>query len=332
MVKPITFEPEIVSQPTPMEQIQIGRQQSFDIFNNLQKSVNKFDLKQFINNFMLPLINTYNADAKKLGLPEAKSNWFEIIKTFGGGAWAQKDFFVKNRNMIQPAMFPGDQEKASKAYDLFLKEIDTIPHVVSGPISGTLSHELGHVQTYLTDPNIPSASIGPFDKDKSARPKVEKIINEAVASWQGFQKAWKTWEQYGIPHKAWGAWVGFPTYTKEITELQLSDLFNKLKTLETKYPGIEDQVKKVLFEYRSYVEPVMYNIPGKDWTEDEKVSLKRFLESHGGVYKETLPEDEKEKLQHMKKQPFVMSTPIEHKISSFPFSKRKRIPFSRREI
>jgi len=335
MAGPFTFEPEVIAPSTPWEQVQHGRQRARDLHKHLQKAVGGFSFAKFMKDFASPLVETYNADAKKLGLPLANKAWFKILQTADGGALAPKDFFVKHRAILQPRLYPGDPAKAAKAYDLLLGKMSALPRITSGPVSGELAHEFGHIRTDYSDPNVPAAAVGPMGKGKEFRPVVENAVNEAVASYRGFQTAWKTWGKFGIPKKAWGAWFGFPTYTDNMTQAQLGEVLRQLKAIESKYPGIEGQARKALYEYHKYVEPVMYNVPGADWTPEEKKALERFLKSRGGTYRETLPEDEKKRLRHMRSQPYVMApaTQPTSAVAGFfpPLSKRAWPPLSCRE-
>jgi hypothetical protein len=105
--------------------------------------------------------------------------------------------------------------------------------------------------------------------------------------------------------------------------------------MEGRYPGIGDQARKALYEYHKYVEPTMYNVPGADWTAKEKEALKRFLGSRGGIYRETLPEDEGRRLRHLRRQPYVKAPtePSATAVASLlpPLSKRAWPPLSCRE-
>jgi hypothetical protein len=336
MVEPFTFEPEVIKPSTPWEKVQHGRQRARDLYKHLQKAVGGFSFAKFMSDFASPLVENYNVDAKKLGLPLANKAWFKVLRNADGGALAPKDFFVKHRTILQPRLYPGDPIKATKSYNLLLNKMSALPRITSGPISGELAHEFGHIKTDYGDPSVPTAAFGPMDKSKEFRPVVENAVNEAVASYQGFQTAWKTWGKFGIPKKAWGAWFGFPTYTDNMTEAQLGEVLKRIKSIEGKYPGIEDQVRKALYEYHKYIEPVMYNVPGGDWTPTEKKALERFLKSRGGTYRETLPEDEKKRLRHMRSQPYVKAPTTTQPTSVMatfvpPLSKRAWPPLSCRK-
>jgi len=335
MTKPFSFEPELVKQPAPFEQAQLGSQRASEVYRQLQIAAKGFDFRRFMEDFADPLINAYNVEAKKLGYPTASREWFKILQTADGGAMAPKDFFVKHRALLQPRLFPGDPAKANEAFDLLLTRLGDLPKITSGPISGELAHEFGHVGTYQNDPNVPAGGYGRLGAGKESRPVVGTAISEAVASYRGFKDAWKAWERFGMPHKAWGAWFGFPTYMGNMTKEQLDEVFNRLKSMEGSYPGIVDQAYKALYEYHKFVEPVMYNVPGSDWTNEEKEALKRFLEDRGGHYIETLPEESVDRLKHLRKQPFVMkqdSGNAGKRLASLPLplSKRVTIPISSR--
>lgn len=335
MAKPLTFEPEVVAPPTPWEQVQLGRQRATEVHRQLQKAVKGFDFRKFMSDFADPLINTYNEEAKRLGYPLASREWFKVLRTADGGALAPKDFFAKHRAVLQPRLYPGDPAKASKAYDLLLTRLGSLPRITSGPISGELAHEFGHAGTYQGDPSVPAKGYGRLGAGKGERPTVDTAVSEAVASYRGFQNAWKAWSRFGIPRKAWGAWFGFPTYTEDMTEEQLGQVMRQLKAMEGKYPGIGEQARKALHEYHKYIEPVMYNVPGADWTPEERKALERFLKSRGGAYREELPEDDRERLRHLRRQPYVKapSAPATSAVASrqFPLSKRSAFPFSCRE-
>ncbi len=335
MAEILTFAPEPVSMPTDWERVQLNRARAREVHRQLGRAVGGFNFALFMRDFAAPLVEEYNTDAKRLGLPSASKDWFRVLRTADGGALAPKDFFVKHRARIQPRLFPGDQAKAGKAYDLLLAKLSKLPKITSGPISGELAHEFGHVRTFEASPEVASSVYGPKGEGKEKRPPVENAVNEALAIWQGFRQAWKAWSRFGMPHKAWGAWFGFPTYTHNMKENQLAKVLKRLKALESKYPGVEDQARKALFEYDKYVEPVMYNVPGADWTAAEREALKRWLKARGGAYRGTMPEDESGRLKHLRRQPFVMApqAPGGTAVASAlpPLSKRAMIPLSSRE-
>lgn len=302
----LTFAPEEVGLPkTPWEKARASRGRAHEAYRHLQQAASKFDIEKFKREFVPKLLATYNEQAKNAGLPSLKREWLDIAGKAKGGAKAPKEFFVKYRTKLQPRMFPGDPIRAQKAYDLLLKELDKAPYIMSGPISGILSHEMGHIRGYGEEPEVAIRSRKPM-VGKELRPAVDTALNEAIASWNGFRAAWKAWGKYGIPHKAWSAWVGFPTYTSPMNEAQLKELINNLKKLDAKYPGISDQATKALYEYDKYIEPVLYNVPGFDWTDEEKAALKKFLKSRGGEYRETLPLLPEHRLRHLKRQPYVV--------------------------
>ena len=309
-----------------------AREQAIGVHGHLGQAVGGFDFNRFIKEFANPLIEAYNAKARSAGLPYADKKWLRLLKSLEGHAIKPKAFYVAHRATLQPRMFPGDLAKAAKAYDLFLTELDKMPTIISGPVSGILAHEFGHTQTHIGDPSAPVAAQRPSGAQRGQ--EEERFINEAVASFKGFQTAWKTWSRFGIPRKAWAAWYAFPTYTVNLSDAQYASAMRKLEGMGSKYPGIAEQVRKVLQEYDQYVLPVLYNVPGKDWTAKEKKALQRFLRSRGGAYKETLPKDESERLRHMKRQPYVMS-PVAQPTSvvagvELPFSKRA-LPLSKRK-
>lgn len=324
-----TFEPE---EMTPWERAKHTSEQAVGIHKQIQQAGKNFDFNRFVREFANPLLEAYNAKAKAQGLPQANRNWFQLLKTIDGHAAKPKDFYLKHRAILQPRMFPGDPAKAAKAYDLFVSGLHNLPLAVSGPVSGILSHEFGHGQTYRADPETPIAAQRPFGATTGR--EAERLVNEAVASYRGFQTAWKVWERYGIPRKAWGAWYGFPTYLRNITEPQFTEAMGRLKKMEDKYPGISDQVEKVLYQYGDYVEPVLYNIPGVDWTPEEKKALQRFLKERGAPYREKVP-DEQTRLKHLRQQPYVKAptAPPTSAVASLllPLSKRARPPLSCRE-
>lgn len=309
-----------------------SREQAMGAHGHLGQAVGGFDFNRFVKEFANPLIEAYNAKARGSGLPPADRKWLRLLKTLEGHARKPKDFYVANRAVLQPRMFPGDPAKAAKAYDLFLTELSRMPVITSGPVSGILAHEFGHTQTHIGDPSAPIAAQRPSGAESGR--EEERFINEAVASYKGYQTAWKAWSRFGIPRKAWAAWYAFPTYTANLSDAQYASAMRKLNGMEAKYPGIVGQVRRVLQEYDQYVLPTLYNIPGKDWTAEEKKALQRFLRSRGGAYRETLPEDEGERLRHMKRQPYVMApgTQPTSAVASAepPFSKRA-LPLSKRE-
>jgi len=323
------FEPE---EMTPWEKAKHTSEQALGVHRQVQLAGKGFDFNKFVMEFADPLLEAYNVKAKAQGLPLADHRWFRLLKNIEGYAAKPKDFYLKHRATLQPRMFPGNPDKSAKAYDLFLSELQNLPLATSGPVSGMLSHEFGHGQTYGTDPSVPMAAQRPSGVTTGR--EVERLVNEAVASYRGFQTSWTAWERYGIPRKAWGAWYGFPTYLSTMTEPQFTEAMKRLEQLESRYPGISGQVKKVLYQYGDYVEPVIYNIPGKDWTANEKEALKRFLESRGGTYRESLPEEEMKRLQHLRRQPYVRlpTTPQTMSVAAPypPLSKRAIPPLSRR--
>lgn len=324
-----TFEPE---EMTPWERAKHTSEQALGVHRQIQRAGKGFDFERFAREFATPLLEAYNAKAKAQGLPLADRRWFRLLRAIEGHSAKPKDFYARHRATLQPRMFPGDPAKAAKAYDLFLSELQSIPLATSGPVSGMLSHEFGHGQTYGADPSAPMAAQRP--SGATAGREVERLVNEAVASYRGFQTSWKAWGRYGIPRKAWGAWYGFPTYLSAMTEPQFTEAMRRLERMEGKYPGISDQVKKVLYQYGDYVEPTLYNIPGVDWTAGEKEALKRFLKERKAPYRETVP-DERTRLRHLQRQPYVKAptAPAGTAVAGSmpPLSKRALPPLSSRE-
>lgn len=308
MAGPITFEPEEVRMPTPEEKLQMGRERALESYRHLQTAAPGFDFARFKREFVPRLVAAYNRRAKAEGLAPLNPAWLDLVQKARGGTAGPKQFYVQHRARLQPRMFPGDPAKAKRAYDLFLKEMEELPLVRSGPSSGMLSHESGHLQSfYEKDPETVIRSRRPRSGDEvGPKPPVETALNEAVASYRGFRMAWEAWKPFGIPRKAWGAWSGFPTYVANLSPAQLRQMLVSLKKMESKYPGIQNQARKALYEFADYVQPVLYNVPGKDWTDKEKAALKRFLKSRGGRYRETLPATSEERQRHMKRQPYVM--------------------------
>jgi hypothetical protein len=304
-----TFQPEEVRAPTAWEKIQLGKERAYKTFEHLQQASGGFDYRRFMTEFVPALMASYNKSAKALGLPPAKKEWFAVTRAMAGSASAPKEFYTKFRNRLQPRIFPGDIQKAKKAYDLLLDEMSKLPTVVGGPVSGVLSHEMGHVKTYYGDPSVAVKSEKPEPGYGGERPVLEIVVDEAVASYNGFRAAWNAWKKFGIPRKAWGAWAGFPSYIGRLSRAQVVQLFIHLKKIEDKYPGINFQARKALLDYDRYIEPTLYNIPGADWTPAEKKALQRFLKVRGGTYRGTMPATPEERLQHMKQQPYVMKTP-----------------------
>lgn len=308
MAAPITFEPEKVRMPTPKEKLQMGREQALESHRHLQRAIPGFDFARFKREFVPRLVAAYNKRAKVEGLVPLNPAWLDLVRRARGGAAGPKQFYVQHRARLQPRMFPGDPTKAKRAYDLFLKEMEKLPLVRSGPSSGMLSHESGHLQSfYEKDPETVIRSRRPRSGGEvGSKPPFETALNEAVASYRGFRTAWEAWKPFGIPRKAWGAWSGFPTYAANLSATQLKRLMTALKRMEAKYPGIRNQAHKALYEFADYVQPVLYNVPGKDWTDEEKAALQRFLKRRGGRYRETLPATPEERQHHMRRQPYVM--------------------------
>ena len=65
----------------------------------------------------------------------------------------------------------------------------------------------------------------------------------------------------------------------------------------------------------------MYNVPGKDWTAAEKAAMKRWLKARKGVYRDRLPTTPRQRLQHMRRQPYVKRTPTQTPSTSVASSK-----------
>lgn len=341
----MTFDPEEEARPlTPQEKLQSSRQQAMEAHKHLQQAAPGFDFKRFKREFVPKLIAAYNRRAKAFGLPPLNPAWLDLLGRAKGGAAAPKDFYVLYRERLQPRIFPGDPAKAKKAYDLFLRELEKAPLIRSGPSSGMLSHETGHFRGYQTDPGAAIRSRRPrtltpkgLISEPGAKPTMATAINEAIASYNGFKLAWEAWSKYGIPRKAWAAWSGFPTYTQGMSEPQVKELLRRLKKLNFRHPGIYKQARTALYEFQKYVEPVLYNVPGADWTDKEKAALKRFLKTRGGRYLEYLPFDEEERLRHMKRQPYVMreEEAPSRVASAFPLSIREAgevVPFPSEKV
>lgn len=337
----MTFAPEEVKQLTPAEKLKLSRERARKAHEHLQQAAPEFDFQRFKREFVPKLITAYNQQARIANLPLFNPAWLDLLQQAKGGAAAPKDFYVKYRSGLQPKMFPGDPAKARKAYDTFLKELEKAPLVRSGPSSGMLSHESGHLRGYYEDPEAAIRSRRPrtpsgsgFMSTPGAKPVMETAINEAVASYNGMKVAWKAWGKYGIPRKAWAAWSGFPTYTSRMTDRQVKTLMIRLKKMDDKYPGIYNQAYKAMYDFGRYVEPVLYNAPGIDWSPKEKAALKRFLKARGAPYREDLFHDvtDEERLRHMKRQPYVMreEEAPSRVASAFPLSTREAgevVPF-----
>jgi hypothetical protein len=329
----MTFAPEPVGFSTPQERAQRSHKLMEETGTHLEEASKGFSIAKFTKDFAEPLMNAYNARAKQRGLPLATKEWFEIFgqlessKSGLGQIKPPRAFLIANRNTLQKQLFPNNP-KAAEAYDVLI-DLANLPQISSLPVSGVLGHEFGHSETAYQDPKTQVKSYGPKG---GKRPDLEHVVNEAVASFRGFQMAWKTWSRFGIPRKAWGTWVGFPQYANTLGVERLPELIAKLKTMESAYPGISSQAYKVVYHYDDYVKPVMYNVPGKDWTPKERLALKRFLESRGGVYRDTLPEDADEQLKHMRSQPYVKAptTTPTSAVADFlpPLSKRAWPPLS----
>lgn len=306
----MVFEPEEVRVPTPKEKAEFAGRRALEIEESLLRAAPAFDVERFKREFLPALMRAYNREARIQKLPEAKREWFRVSpkpERAGVGGVLAKDFYRRNRGRLMPILFPGARPaEATKAYDLLLKKMEELPDVAvwAVPAGSTLGHELGHVTTYRREPELPSEAL----KHRKGRGSaVKSAINEAIASWRGFRTAWSAWKRFGIPRKAWGAWFGFPAYTAGMDAIQIDALMKALKRLDARYPGIYEQARKTLYEYDEYVTPVMHNIPGADWTREERKALQRFLKARGGRYRKTLPATPEERLRHMRRQPYVMA-------------------------
>lgn len=305
----LTFKPETVRKSHPWEQ---ADKWAWEIVKHQQKAAKRFQ-KRFMREFVPAVIADWNRDAKRLGLPQASRRWFNISPAVKGGSTMLIDLYVKNRAKFMSRLFPGmPAAKANKAYDLLLKKMRARwKHVVkSGPSSGLLGHELGHAETGHRHPKYPIGETGALGKPKKKHNMAE-VVNEAVASYHGYKRLWRLWGHHGIPKKAWGAWLGFPTYTSWMKPADVKSLLARLKKLEARFPGISSMTWKVLYRYNDYVRPIMYNIPGKDWTAAEKAALKRWLKARRGVYRERLPATPRQRLRHMRRQPYVRRAPTQ---------------------
>ena len=239
---------------SPFEKAQKSTEYSSKVYEHLQESAPKFNIELFKKEIAPKIIQSYNDEAKKMGFPTLPLNydllpdsrrWLYLMGHGKGSAQVARDYYIHNRNTLQQKMFPGNP----KAYDKFLEQFRIVPEIAAGPVSGTLSHEMGHVslkqdpetKIRMEAPNIPGI--------KSGNEKVDLAVSEAIASWNGFKTLWNAWSQYGIPRKAWGAWHGFPSYIENMDEKTFNLFLGKLKELETNFPGIYEQATKVLYKY-----------------------------------------------------------------------------------
>jgi len=320
------FEPEEIRMSYPWERGAVSAEQAV----RQQSLAEKKFRRLFISEFIPLAISSWNADAKRLGLPPASRKWFLIGS--GRNATLPLPIFERHRAVFMPKMFPDISPKeANRAYDMLLAKMRKAwKHFIeSNPTAGILLHEMGHAETGFRNPELS------FRHPERGKVKhYPTIINEAVASWHGFKRAWKLWSRWGIPRKAWGAWTGFPTYMSRLAPEQVDHLMVELERLDAKYPGLSDMARKVAYQYDEYVRPVLYNVPGKDWTDAEKKALRKWVEERGGKYREYLPKSEKERLRHLKSQPYVRKKkePTGTAVASadMPLFRRAWLPLSRR--
>lgn len=298
----MTFAPEEVKKSHPW---QTSSREAFEAIRE-QKETMKRNFKLFQQEFVPVFIKSYNKMAEKENIPKLNSKWLQLKPELVAKSGGPREFYVKHRNQLEQKLFPGDPKVAKKAYDMFLEKLEKLPLIRVGPASPFLGHESGHVQTFWTDPQEVIKSRR--ESFTSPKPPMKTAINEAIASYRGFKIAWNAWKKWGIPKKAWGAWAGFPTYVRDFTPEEVKILFENLKKLENKAPGITNMAYKALYNYGDYVKPTLYNVPGKDWTEQEKIYLQRWLKERSGQYKEQVPGTYEERRQHLLKQPYVLKT------------------------
>jgi hypothetical protein len=333
MAEPLTFEPETVGVMTPQQQREALRSsvnQYIKVRQDLSQAAGRFDIGRFRREILPKLLSAYN-DLRKdnPALLPIGARQVETLGKFENFANNPRAFLAKHKSQIMPRFFPGDPAKAEKSYQELLKASAELPSIMAGPVSGGLGHELGHQTIYQMDPEVSVQGTRPEGSKKAT---VAKTLDEALASWRGYQMAWKAWGQYGLPHKAWSAWMGFPTYAVGLTDAELQQLLEQLKKFDNKYKGIYEQARTAMFQYNEYVAPTLYNMPGPDWTEDEKKALERFLRTRGAPYRQWLPESGKSR--HMKRQPYVLApaTPPTATMASLKLPLSKRIlPLSKRE-
>lgn len=300
---------------TPFEKAQKSKERTIRIHEDIQAVAPRFNLQLFEKEIVPKVIEEYNKEAKKMNLQQLPfdnktyTKWLFLGRHGQSAMRPSLDYYTQNKEVLKKKMFPDSNPNvAEQAFNLYLNTLKRFPQIGTGPISGGFSHEMGHASGYQKDPSATMEATIPVGEEGVGKgSNINIAINEAIASWNGFNLLWKTWKQYGIPRKAWGAWYGFPSYIGDMSKEEFKQFINKIKDLsETKYPSLYYQVSKVLYEYDKYVEPTMYNIPGADWTEKEKENLKRFLEQRGGKYLEMVPEDRREKVRHLQQQPYVM--------------------------
>ena len=163
-------------------------------------------------------------------------------------------------------------------------------YVRSAPATGTLGHELGHAkQAVMEDPYVLARRRVPgrkyfYEKEHfgSARDSA-RAASEAVAGYLGRRivRSKKGWGA-AADDKSWAAYKGLPSYLRELDEPQLAKFLQLVDEYGEQYPGIADEVERVIENYDTLVSPKIINDTSRgDWSEEGLKFMKEWRKKKG---------------------------------------------------
>ena len=138
-------------------------------------------------------------------------------------------------------------------------------YVRAGADTGHVGHELGHAKQSVMDEGYRGnfhreGLIGERDASRAAE--------EAVASYLGRRviRAQKGWGA-AAEDKSWAAYSGLPSYLIGLDKEQAEKFLRVVKMYERQYPGIADEVERVIENYDTLVAPKTINDTSRgDWS------------------------------------------------------------------
>jgi len=155
----------------------------------------------------------------------------------------------------------------------------------SQPRTGTLAHELGHAKIRKLGTRVPSNMYN-FD--------AQQATNEAVAGYLGRRiiRSRKPWGE-ASDDKSWAAYMGLPSYLRDLDEYDLTAFGRMLKDYEKGYkrrdgevipgyPGLYKEVMRAINEYDTLVAPKDINDTSRGtWSKEGLEYMKKWRKEKG---------------------------------------------------